>query len=339
MAGGEDMKTPAFWYKSIGPRALALWPLTLAYRTGFKWRRSRAMPYYAKVPVICVGNVVAGGSGKTPMALAVAAFLRQQGHKPAFVTRGYGGRCVGPLRVNPLRHTAKDVGDEALLLARAAPVWIGRDRNAAIREAEKTMTHIILDDGLQNPTLAPDISFLVIDGETGLGNKFLLPAGPLREPLADVLERIEAVILIGGRADMVPKLRKAGIPENKIVRARLKPKISPRFPREHTFFAFAGIAHPDKFYRTCRTAGLTLTGTMDFPDHHPFSKRELKALANKADHRSAQLLTTEKDWVRLPPSLREDVLTVPVVLEFEKTDLIKRLLSASGQKKTARSAR
>jgi tetraacyldisaccharide 4'-kinase len=332
------MKAPAFWYKSFGPRALLLYPAAMLYRAVSLQRRAGASPYQGKIPIICIGNVVAGGAGKTPTAIMIAELLKQQKHKPVFVTRGYGGKLTGPVRVDPERHTAKDVGDEALLLARIAPVWVGRDRPAAIRQAEKHATHIILDDGLQNASVQPDVSFLVIDGETGLGNGCVIPAGPLREPLADVLQRVAAVIVIGKYSAMIAKLMKAGFPENKIIRARLNPKISARFPRERTFFAFAGIGHPEKFYRTCYNAGLTLTGTYDFPDHHVFTAHDLKMLNHKADDRSAQLLTTEKDWVRLPPDFRVDVLTVPVKLQFERPDVVKRLISVASQKKASEQA-
>ncbi len=329
------MKAPSFWYRPFGPRAFFLYPAAMLYRAISGRKRVGASAYQSKIPVICIGNIVAGGAGKTPTAKTLAERHKHQQHKPALVTRANGGKEHGPERVDPERHTSRDVGDEALLLARTAPVWVGRDRPAAIKQAEKHATHIILDDGLQNTSVQPGVSFLVIDGETGLGNGCVMPAGPLRERLDDILPRVAAVILIGKYSAMIAKLTKAGMPENRIIRARLQPKISARFPRERTFFAFAGIGHPDKFYRTCYNAGLTLTGTHDFPDHHNFTARELKLLEKQADDRSAQLLTTEKDWVRLPPAMREEVLTVPVVLQLENPDVVKRLISAACQKKAA----
>ena len=153
------MKAPAFWYRQRSPFPALLWPLTLFWRMGGAVRRVVASPYHATVPVICIGNIVAGGAGKTPAALTLAQTLIKNGHKPVFVTRGYGGSARGPLRVDPARHKARDVGDEALLLARTAPVWIGRNRAAAIRAAEKHGTHVILDDGLQNPSVLPEWHF------------------------------------------------------------------------------------------------------------------------------------------------------------------------------------
>ena len=162
------MKAPAFWYQPAGMTAKILSPLSCLFQTGAAVRKLLAHPYRAKIPVICVGNIVAGGSGKTPTALALAALLIERGYRPAFVTRGYGGSERGVLRVDPALHTAAQVGDEALLLARLAPTWMGRDRVAAIQQAEKSASHIIMDDGLQNPNVLPEIGLMIVDGVAGL---------------------------------------------------------------------------------------------------------------------------------------------------------------------------
>jgi tetraacyldisaccharide 4'-kinase len=326
------MKTPAFWYRPRGIVAHLLRPLGLLYKAGGAMRGMRATPYRARVPLICVGNITAGGSGKTPAALAIAHILQHDGHRPVFVTRGYGGKESGPLLVDRARHTANDVGDEALLLSYAAQVWVGRDRAKAIREAEKDATHIILDDGLQNPHLQPDLSFLVIDDEIGLGNGCIIPAGPLREPLTEALKRVAAVILVGGRFQNDAMLADAGVVKEKIVHARLQPDIPLGFPRDRSFFAFAGIGQPQKFYQTCRVLGLRLVGTRDFADHHLFTAAELSKLKQNADRLGAQLLTTEKDWMRLPAEFRAHTLSLPVRLIFEEPDRVKRLLNAACQK-------
>ena len=314
------MKAPVFWYQPRGWVARALMPMACLYRLGGAIRRLRARPYRAKIPVICVGNVVVGGAGKTPTALAIAEMLRQDGHTPVFVTRGYGGTERGPLRVDPTRHTAKDVGDEALLLARAAPVWIGRDRAAAIRATETAASHIILDDGFQNPHITPDIRLLVVDAAVGLGNGCILPAGPLREPWAEAEQRATAVIAIGGT---LPAGTKQGLA------AHTEPVLPNDFPSHERFFAFAGIGRPEKFYATCRAAGLTLVGTQDFPDHHPFSTRDLDSLTRQANAKSARLVTTEKDWVRLPHSFRDSVHVLPIRLIFAEPDSAKTVLYGS----------
>jgi len=306
------MKAPRFWFQPFGLRAALLAPLGQFYRAGGKIRGIARTPYLARVPVICIGNVVAGGSGKTPVALTLARLLKTKGFRPVFVTSGYGGREKGPLRVDPERHTAADVGDEPLLLARVAPCWIGRDRAAAVREAEKDATHILLDDGLQNPTIVKTSSLLVIDGAVGIGNGRIIPAGPLRETLGDALERVKAAVMIGEDAtSLTPRLTKP------VLRASLKPRLPKNFPRNREFFAFAGIGRPEKFYASCREFGLNIVSTYDFPDHYMFTQKDLSAFAEHARVRKLQLITTEKDRVRLPPNFRARVAVFPVDLVFE----------------------
>lgn len=322
------MKAPDFWYRPGGCKARFLAPLGQVYRAAGFLRRAVAAPYRPAIPLICAGNIVAGGAGKTPTALALASLLKLQGAKPAFVTRGYGGCEAGPLRIDPERHTAREVGDEALLLAQAAPCWIGRNRAAAVRAAAPHATHIILDDGLQNPTVAPSCSLLVIDGETGLGNGCLIPAGPLRETLADALKRVDAVVLIGeDTRDIEQRLTKP------VWRASLQPRLPDDFPRGLDYFAFAGIGHPEKFYASCREAGLNVVSTLDFPDHHPFSKKELADLAEHARVRKERLITTAKDWARLPAGFRAEVDVLPVELVFEDEAGLLHLIRAKAWNK------
>ena len=349
------MKAPAFWYQPESFAARLLSPLSYLYRLGALLRRFRAKPYQANVPVICVGNVTAGGSGKTPTALALAGLLQKQGHKPVFVTRGYGGSQRGPLRVDATHHIAEDVGDEALLLVRQAPVWIGRNRAAAIQQAEKEATHIILDDGLQNPHIKPDLSLLVMDSEMGIGNGHIIPAGPLREPLAEALQRVAAVLMVGeennGKNNGIPLPLAGGVrgglantsshftsppsvppasgrdAEGKpILHARFHPLLPSDFPRTTKFLAFAGIGKPEKFYALCRKEGLTLAATEDFADHYPFTQNDLQTLKQKAKALGATLLTTEKDFVRLPENFKANVLTFPIRLEFDDPTAIEKLL-------------
>ena len=318
------MKAPAFWYGPDSLQARLLAPLGQVYRAAGILRRAVAVPYRASVPVICIGNVVAGGAGKTPTALALAALLKKQGANPVFVSRGYGGTEAGPLRVDLESHTAQEVGDEALLLAAKAPCWIGHGRAAAVRAAEPHASHIILDDGLQNPTVAPSISLLVIDGETELGNGRLIPAGPLRETLEDALRRVSAVVIIGeDQQNITPRLTKP------IVNASLQPRLPDGFPRQRDYFAFAGIGRPEKFYALCREAGLNIVSTLDFPDHHPFSAKELNDLAEHARVRKEKLITTAKDWARLPADFRTQVEVLPVELVFEDEAALMRLIQSS----------
>ena len=317
------MKAPAFWYRSPGVMSKLLAPLESLWLAGAALRRARAgSRYQAKTWVICIGNVVAGGAGKTPTALAIANLLKQAGKDVVFVTRGYGGREYGPLLVDPAKHSVRDVGDEALLLARVAPTWMGRDRVATLRLAELPGTNVILDDGLQDRRLWLDFAFLVIDGATGLGNGHVMPAGPLREPLEDALKRVTAVVLAGA-IDVQNIASRIRCP---IFHAAIRPDLSDHFPHAQKFFAFAGIGRPEKFYATCREAGLTLTGTKDFPDHHVFTGSDIARLRRQAKSLEARLLTTEKDWVRLPQEFRDEVTVLPIRFEFAEHVAMAQLL-------------
>jgi tetraacyldisaccharide 4'-kinase len=315
------MKAPDFWYRPAGIEARLLAPLGQVYRAAGLLRRAGTTPYRAKIPLICVGNIVAGGAGKTPAAMALAELLKRQGGKPVFVSRGYGGSEPGPLFVDPGRHTAREVGDEALLLAGKAPCWIGRNRAAAVMAAEPHATHIILDDGLQNPSVDPSFSLLVIDGETGLGNGMLIPAGPLRETLADALKRVDAVVMIGEDKQYL-----ASVINKPVLRAALQHRLPDGFPSDHDFFAFAGIGRPEKFYASCRAAGLNIVSTLDFPDHYMFSAKELADMADHTRMRYLTLITTAKDAARLPPAFREEVVVLPVELVFEDEAGMLRIL-------------
>ncbi len=321
------MKTPEFWYQSRGFMSYALAPASWLYRAGAKARRWRARPYRARIPVLCIGNIVAGGAGKTPAALALARLLREAGHKPVFVTRGYGGKEQGPVRVDPARHTAREVGDEALLLARAAPAWVGRDRAAAVRKAETEGSHIILDDGFQNPHVLYDRAFLVIDETTGFGNGMILPAGPLREKAGDALGRASAVMLVASedRPETPLDLEAEGF-KGPVLRCRIAPEENGTLLRGQKVLAFAGIGRPGKFYQTCRSIGLVLAATMDFPDHHAFTTRDMARLQDAAGKRGARLITTEKDWVRVPEALRPDIAVLPVSLIFDDPDALRRMV-------------
>jgi len=311
------MKTPRFWYPRLDDKASSLLPGLLSpvstlFRAGTFLRKAMANPYRARVPVVCVGNVVAGGAGKTPTAIALARLLQQSGQKPVFVTRGYGGH--GELScVDPTQHDAEDVGDEALLLAAVAPTWAGRDRIAAIRQAESHGTLIIMDDGMQNPNIVPTSSLLVIDGETGIGNGHIMPAGPLRESFEEAQQRASALILIGGR----DRQNIAARTSKPVFRARLEPRLPMGFPRGGRFVAFAGIAHPEKFFATARSLGLDLVDTLAFPDHHLFTDADINGLRLRAEEQGARLLTTEKDAVRLSDDFRDEPVVLPVSLVFD----------------------
>jgi len=311
------MRTPRFWYPEPEDRMSALKaqmlaPLSCLFRLGAKIRSALAQSYCSRRPVICVGNVVAGGAGKTPTALALAEILKNCGEKPVFVTRGYGGK--GELTcVNLAKHGVNEVGDEALLLAACAPTWVARDRVKALQEAEINGSVVIVDDGLQNPYLGPTASILVVDGNVGIGNGRIIPAGPLREPLEDALDRVAAMILIG----TCDRQNLAALAKVPVFRAHLDPKLALGFPRFGKFVAFAGIARPEKFFATAEGLGLDIAQTKSFPDHHIYSQADIDSLRLEAEEAGARLLTTEKDAVRLPPDFRGEVVILPVRLIFD----------------------
>jgi len=318
------MKTPPFWYpKNAEDKSLAsllLSPFSSLFRVGtFLRRAAHPCPYRAKIPVICIGNAVAGGAGKTPTALALAKILKARGQKPVFVCRGYGG--TGRLTRVTAESTPAQVGDEALLLAKEAPTWVCKNRAKALKAAEKEASVIIMDDGLQNPSIAPSASVLVIDGEVGLGNERLIPAGPLREPFGSVLKRIACAVIIGeDRQGLAQKIKAP------VFRARLEPRAT-NFISSDKFFAFAGIARPEKFFASLRGLGFDVAGMREFPDHHPFSSYDLAELQNEATAAHARLITTEKDAVRLPKGVGAEILTLPVNLIFENSETEEQLAS------------
>jgi tetraacyldisaccharide 4'-kinase len=322
------MKAPRFWSEPPSIYSALLSPLGNLYQAVGNLRRGQAQPYRAKFPVLCIGNITAGGSGKTPTAIAIAQLLQDQGARPVFVTRGYRGTEPGPLRVDLTRHDFRAVGDEALLLARQAPCWIGRDRAAAIRAAEQDATHIILDDGLQNPHIKADYNLLVVDGAAGFGNGRLIPAGPLRETLANALPRLQGCLIIG--EDQHNLARHITVP---VFQGDIVPQLPQDFPRDKQLLAFAGIGRPEKFYETCRREGLTVAQTRDFPDHHIFTADELADLAHTAQRDSLTLITTEKDWVRLPEEMRHQVHCLPVALHFLNGVIPDDFLFAAQQRK------
>lgn len=305
---------PAFWQRD-GGRLLPSLLSPLAVITAAVTARRVARPgWRAPVPVICCGNVTVGGAGKTTLALDLGCRLAARGHAVHFLLRGYGGSTRGTHRV-ATGDAAALVGDEALLLAAVAPTWIGGDRAASARAAVAAGADVlVLDDGLQNPTLHKDLSLLVVDGTIGFGNGRVLPAGPLREPIAAGAARCQAAVLIGsdiaGAAAELPP----GLP---VLCARLAPDPAVTPLAGRTVLAFAGIASPDKFFSTLRGAGVVLAASVAFPDHHHFTDNELRALLDRAAQLGAVPATTPKDAVRLPDAIRQQVHVVGVTLAWE----------------------
>jgi tetraacyldisaccharide 4'-kinase len=313
--------TPEFWAHR-GLLSTVLAPAAWVYGMGGAARQRWTTPWRAPVPVICVGNLVVGGAGKTPVALSLAHLLRQRGRRVHILSRGYGGRSPGPLAVDPARHTADEVGDEPLLLAEVAPCWVARDRVAGARAAVAAGAELLLlDDGFQNPTLAKDLSLAVIDGAYGLGNGRLLPAGPLREPLARGLARADAIVLMGDDTAGVAAI----IASKPLRRARLVPE-NPGELAGRSVVALAGIGRPEKFFATLEEAGARLIRTYAFPDHHRYREDELARPLAEAERAGAMVVTTSKDWVRLPREIRERVHVLRVTVAWDDVAALETML-------------
>ena len=326
------LKTPSFWYDEKSPVGRAasflLGPASALYALGQKIHQAAGKPELSEIPVICIGNLVAGGSGKTPVALAVMEILKKDPafRNPVFLTRGYGGKSGGPLKVDPAKHTAADVGDEPLLLARAAPVIAARDRKAGTAAAKNMDADIVvMDDGLQNPFVTKTLSLVVIDGASGFGNTRLLPAGPLREPLQNGLSRADAFVIVGPDGQNAIAILPEGPP---VFWASLIATANEKPDRTARCVAFAVIGRPEKFRKTLVENGFSVASWHPFADHHPYTERELKSLAQTAKQMNAHLITTEKDYVRLPASFIKEnkVETLPVRLMWEDGAAVARFL-------------
>ena len=319
-------RAPAFWERPPGLLSDLLWPAGAGWDAAGRLRRALARPHRAAVPVVCVGNLVAGGAGKTPVVLALASRLAESGAAVHIVTRGYGGRLSGPVRVDPTRHDFTAVGDEALLLAARAPCWVARDRADGVRAAVAAgAAVVILDDGYQNPTIAKAVSLLVVDDAYGFGNGRVIPAGPLREGLARGLARADAVVLLGAgdaSGDSATLGIDAALP---VIPAALRPVAGERLVGKR-LLAFAGIGRPEKFFATLRRLGSELVETRSFPDHHPFRAGEIDELLHAADCTRARLITTAKDIVRAPAEKRAAIEVLEIEISWRAPDALDQLL-------------
>ena len=321
---------PRFWWRKAGPAALALAPVGAVYGAITAHRMTKAGTRIG-VPVLCIGNFVVGGAGKTPSAIAVAARLAARGQSPAFVSRGYGRRKArntkgSVIRVEPGRHGADDVGDEPLLLARAAPCFVSDDRvAAAIAAVAAGATMVVMDDGFQNPGLGKDASVVAVDGAAGVGNGFCLPAGPLRAPLSRQWPSTTLLVVIGAGSAGEALAAEAAEHGIGVLRGSLEPDAGAVAAlRNRRLLGFSGIGRPEKFFDTVTGCGLDLAGRLGFPDHHAFTEQDRTALLRAAAETGARLVTTEKDIVRLPEGFPAAVL--PVTLRFVDDTPLERLL-------------
>lgn len=317
------MRAPEFWTRDDLASRLAvaaLAPIGWLYSATVEWKAEHTTPFRPKAKVICVGNLTAGGSGKTPVAIAIARALTERGLRAIFLTRGYGGRIKGPAFVDAAKDCAADAGDEAILLAAAAPTIVSRDRADGARLADNHNADvIIMDDGHQNFSIAKDLSLVVIDAKTGFGNRQILPAGPLRESASQGLSRADAVIMIGAGSCALGKFNKP------LLRARIVPAGGHDLQGKRVI-AFAGIGRPQKFFDTLATLGADVVDAMSFGDHHSYSASEIVRLRRKAKSANAALITTEKDYVRLTPAERAEIGFLPVRAAFEDHAALAALL-------------
>jgi tetraacyldisaccharide 4'-kinase len=326
------MREPAFWWRPPGLAAALLAPAAAAYGA-IAERALRQAGQRSRVPVLCVGNLTVGGGGKTPTAIAIARLFLAAGVRPIFLTRGYGGRLSGPIRVDAKVHRAADVGDEPLLLARVTTTIVARDRVAGAALAQSIGADVIvMDDGFQNPSLVKDLALLVVDGRRGIGNGRMIPAGPLRAPLAVQLEYADALLAVGeakGASDVVAEATERGL---SIFHGRLEPDPAAIAAfRGRKVLAFAGIADPGKFFATLAAIGITAVATERFPDHHRYTATDARNLLTRAEHESLDLVATEKDLARLQgeqnvAELLARTTALPVSLMFDDEDAVRRLM-------------
>lgn len=306
------MKTPEYWQSNSAVSKI-LTPLGKLYGLATRLRLRFKKPQKIDIPVICIGNITAGGTGKTPVSISVAKMLIGALHHPIFVTRGYGGKLQNVL-VNNKKHTARDVGDEPLLLSEQAPVVVNADRYAgALTALKEGADVIIMDDGFQNPGLYKDLSFLVFDGHYGIGNGRIIPAGPLRETFEDGIKRADALIILGKDKHELAK------------RTKLPVFYGHTEPVQTTIgdtdvVAFAGIGHPQKFYHTLKQQGFNVVATIDFPDHHYYTKAEIEQILQKAKALNAEVYTTGKDFVKIPSMYHNSINVLEVAVVWDKPE-------------------
>lgn len=325
------MRAPDFWYdRKPGVVACALAPFGRMYGAGTARRLARGRPVDPGVPVVCVGNLTAGGSGKTPVVQDVSRRLAALGAAPHVISRGYGGKVSGPHRVDPDADTMAQVGDEPLMLAAGVPVWVGGDRPAMAAAAVGAGAgSLVMDDGFQDPSLGKSLSLLVGDGHYGFGNGLMIPAGPLREPPAAGLARADALVVVGKDAwGLAQAARDHGHGDLPVLACRPQPGSEiDALKAGGPLYAFAGIAHPRKFFRTLEEGGCELAGRVAFSDHYPYSDADLEELRRKAAAADARLVTTEKDYARLAPSARHGIEVLTITLHWDDEAALGRLLA------------
>jgi tetraacyldisaccharide 4'-kinase len=317
------IKTPIFWYdKSFFSKlkAYLLIPLSIMWIIVSRIKAILSHPYKSKLKVVCIGNLTIGGTGKTPFAINVFKLLKNMGHNPAFLTRGYGGKNHGPLEVKS-NHTHFEIGDEALLLSNVGTTIVSKNRSSGakfIENDDRNFDVIIMDDGLQNNQLHKDINILLIDKNRIFGNEYCIPAGPLREPLSYGIKKINTIILTGNNEEKFHLnykiMKKIPVFNSKIVIENL-PKI-----KKNDVLAFCGLANPLKFYKTLEENKFNVIKTRTFPDHHKYTNEDIFNLEKEAKKEKLQLITTEKDYVKIESKNKNLINVLPINLILAKKD-------------------
>ena len=321
------MREPGFWHGPASLNSHLLKPLAALYGAVAAQRLQRK-GLHAGIPVLCVGNYHVGGAGKTPTVLALAKLLRDLGETPVVLSRGYGGKLAGPVRVDPVRHAASDVGDEPLMMAGAVPVVVSRKRADGVPLARaQGATVILMDDGFQNPGIVKDVSLIVIDSGRGLGNGQVFPAGPLRAPLQPQLARTDALIIVGRGSAAQHVAAEIAAQGKPVLSAHLKPdEAQVASLRGRRVLAFAGIGDPTRFFNTLRSSGIEVAGQRAFADHHAYSQAEIESLIAEAKREALTLVTTEKDLARLRDRAQQ-IVPFRVTLEFDDSTLLRKFVA------------
>ena len=319
------LKAPKFWYlKKDTYLSSSLFPLSLLFRLGTKLRSLFSKEKQSELPIICIGNIVVGGAGKTPVSLKIGQMLIEAGYSPHFVSKGYAGLEKNNTLIETW-HSPKRVGDESILLAEVAPTWVGVDRNRSFNLAkDKGADCIVMDDGFQNPTIKKDFSIIVINGEQEFGNKRVIPSGPLRESINRGLTRTNLIIVIGKISNEIKEKIPSHIP---IIYSSFAINNENKTFKGQKILAFAGIAYPEKFFNSLRDQGAKLVKEIIYPDHHIYDENDLLNLAEIANKTQSILVTTKKDFVRIPKSYRSLVNTLEGKIEFEDENLLLEILS------------
>ena len=323
------LTTPKFWYEdSIKSKikSIILFPLSILWILFTRFKSSFTKVYKSKLKVVCIGNLTIGGTGKTPYAIYTFKILRELGYNPVFLTRGYKGKCTGPIEVDK-SHTFKDIGDEAMLLSKIGTTIISKNRSLGakfIEKHKKKFNVIIMDDGLQNNQLEQDVRFLLIDKKLKFGNKLCLPAGPLRQTLKFGIKGIDRIVLTGNnKINNINLFKTYNIP---IIEAKTKVINSPKIQNKK-LFAFCGLGNPNKFFQTLHENGYYVSITKSFPDHHNYNYKDINNLILIATKQNLELITTEKDYVKINNKNKQiHVLSIEMHLSVEDKSTLKLFL-------------